>query len=1051
MLVTTVPAGCSGSNGSACVNVSGGTGNGFTYSWVMYDAPYTSFGTASCATGLPIGHYVLTVHDIGIPLCYYYHDVYIYEASAAFTGSVLPATCTSPCNGFISLQLPGVTLPATISWTGTSTGSQVATTSNSIINGLCAGTYQVTVSSLGCSSTQTFTVGNDTFDITITGCSNPIWNPAYFGGQTDVTLGGNLIINTSACLIIEDMTIRLKAGRHITVKSKGSLTSSNSTYDAGCDDTWAGFRIEALGNTPCDAAINRGLLELTNCTVTHADIGIANYSITNLLHGGRATAINTTFLNNQRDLNLLNYSTALNASADQYGGLFQNCDFVTTVVPHGNATFKQVRINLNTINDVRFLECNMSNTAPGWFGNGYPTGVRSDFAQFQWLGNNNSVISGYGRGIRADGDYTNPTCGVGYTVSNDVVESEFYCISSIFMNNAVRCQIYLNDIHPQPAIYPSPPSSIYTGIQVQNTSTPAGMEFRIIDNDIEFIGITNVRRGVAIEHTRGATNYIVRNDITNCNDGLFLLGRNRNATSTDGMGGTHFECNVFHSCARDINVTCSTGCSTAETGVANRQENTFGNFPGPYGLSAGNDFTDSQNAGNVQDDISAGVAPATGTMNGFHYRYHPDDYPTVNYDAPNDLPRESSVYDPLIQPYLSVNAPFNIVIPHKQFGQEAPFCLNVSYAIPLFPIILQNLNSAKGDYNSLHTLYETLLDGGNTEELKQNVLVAQYAQAMNLYQSLLAESPALSEEVMIAAIQKENELPASLLTMILAANPSSAKSAQIWNAIEMRSIPLDNYQKAQIKLGYSVTTPKEMMEDDMGLMMAGIDEAIQNAMRYLANNNSTEGIGMISELLDPAIYEHDRSLAYVEMQSGDFQNGMNRLKSLGERHAIDSELSQHFIDLAPLIQLHHDAVNREIPTLTSEEKTFLFDIRDNDPCGLSRYANDLLVSYGNEESVEVDCIEQRSMFKRKDAETHQIVSLFPNPADAEYSILRLVEPAQGDITINLYGGDGSLFASSIMKCGQRDFIIDLTSVASGVYQVRVTSDTVSQSLTLIKL
>ena len=63
--------------------------------------------------------------------------------------------------------------------------------------------------------------------------------------------------------------------------------------------------------------------------------------------------------------------------------------------------------------------------------------------------------------------------------------------------------------------------------------------------------------------------------------------------------------------------------------------------------------------------------------------------------------------------------------------------------------------------------------------------------AMQVYQNLLSKSPALSDEVMIAAIEKEYALPASLLTIILAANPSAAKSAEVLKALESRENPLD--------------------------------------------------------------------------------------------------------------------------------------------------------------------------------------------------------------------------------------------------------------------
>jgi hypothetical protein len=820
--IDVIPAGCAGGTGSACANVTGGSGSGFTYEWEMFDPPYTSFGTASCASNMPIGHYVLTVHDIGVPLCYYYHDVYIFEETSQVNITAQAATCEDPCNGYLNVDLSEVSLPATISWSGTSSGSVSGiNTTSYLISGLCPGSYAVTIDdATTCApiilSSQN--IGLDNADIFISGCNNLVWNPDYFLGQTDVTLSGNLIIETSACLLIEDMTIRLKPGRHITIKSKASLEANNTTFDAGCGATWVGFRVEALGNTNCDQQIDRGDLSINNCIITHADVGIANYSYTAANHGGRITARFCDFINNTRDVNLYNYTATANATVDRYSGLFENCNFITTVIPLGDNEVRKTRIFINSTNDARFLECNMTNTAPGWFANGYPTAVYSNCSQFQWLGNNNSVISGYFRGIRGLDNFQAPAqCNSQFVVSSDVTETEFHCVNAIFMNNTIKCDILANNIQQQPPIY-SNLNVIHTGIQVQNTSTPTGIKTWIFDNQVDFTGVTSIRRGIYLENTRGETNYIVRNDLRNCTEGIIILGNNRQANSSDGLGGTHFECNVFHTCARDIRISCSSGtCGTTSSGVANRQANTFNNFTGLYQLSAGNNFTDSENQGsnnpNNPDDIKAGVEPPLiGTINGFHYNFHPDDYDPDNIDGTIEYPKESSIFLNGIEPYFTQNAPYNIVIPHKQAGQIQPsFCLNINYTIPSFPIILQGISESKESYEELRSVFEALVDEGNTADLKQNVLAGNLSSAFYMYQELISISPALSEEVMIAAIEKEYDLPASLLTLILSANPTAAKSAAIWEAIDMRNIPLDAFQKAQIKQGYGSSSPMEML------------------------------------------------------------------------------------------------------------------------------------------------------------------------------------------------------------------------------------------------
>ena len=153
-----------GTNGSASVSVTGGTG-AYTYVW----SP--SGGTAATATGLTAGTYTVTITDAN--LCQTTQAFTITEP-IALTATIAPTNVS--CNG-------GTTGAATVTPTG-GTGTYTYTWAPSggtaaTATGLTAGTYTVTVTDANsCTTTQSVTI------------TEPAQLVASVGGQTDVTCNG---------------------------------------------------------------------------------------------------------------------------------------------------------------------------------------------------------------------------------------------------------------------------------------------------------------------------------------------------------------------------------------------------------------------------------------------------------------------------------------------------------------------------------------------------------------------------------------------------------------------------------------------------------------------------------------------------------------------------------------------------------------------------------------------------------------------------------------------------------------------------------------------
>ncbi|HRD52568.1 MAG TPA: SprB repeat-containing protein, partial [Flavobacteriales bacterium] len=146
--LSTTPATCAGDcDGTATVGPTGGQPG--------YDIVWSPGGeTTPQITGLCAGQLSVTITDQAG--CSITQDVLITEPQPlSITGTIVPITCNSACDGAITAVVSGGTQLYSYAWTPTPSGDPTQPT----IIGLCAGDWTVTVTDAnGCTASETFTL-----------------------------------------------------------------------------------------------------------------------------------------------------------------------------------------------------------------------------------------------------------------------------------------------------------------------------------------------------------------------------------------------------------------------------------------------------------------------------------------------------------------------------------------------------------------------------------------------------------------------------------------------------------------------------------------------------------------------------------------------------------------------------------------------------------------------------------------------------------------------------------------------------------------------------
>lgn len=232
---------CGACNGEIVLAPSGGDGGPYTYSWVP------AISTSETATGLCAGIYTVTVTDASG--CESVEVIPVSNIDGpVITAVATDATCDGSCDGSGEVTISGGTAPFTILWDDPSAQT------TAIATGLCAGTYNVTVTDAnGCESTIQIQVNDPdpislslqlVTDATCPGACDGTATIIASGGTLPFTYswspsGGNASTATGLCAGSYTVTVTDANGcqeqQTVVVDEPTAITINTSTTDASCN------------------------------------------------------------------------------------------------------------------------------------------------------------------------------------------------------------------------------------------------------------------------------------------------------------------------------------------------------------------------------------------------------------------------------------------------------------------------------------------------------------------------------------------------------------------------------------------------------------------------------------------------------------------------------------------------------------------------------------------------------------------------------------------------------------------------------------------------
>lgn len=854
------------------------------------------------------------------------------------------------------------------------------------------------------------------------------WQPGInnnpFGSLSGVVkVKEKLIIPAGSHITIKNMVFEFAPTAQVEVQrgvlggvNGGRLTLDNATFtvDKRCDPQamWRGLQVHGYNNQP-QLAFNsskQGWLTMRNqARIEHAITGVAvfkAYPTDFTYSGGIVRATDSYFFNNQRDVDIRNYTNPSPNLSLTNLSQFTKCTFYTSGLLNNPNALPWVHVTLSSVAGVRFYGNTFENETPytyAWFSRGH--GIQAFDAHF--------IVDAFCHNLTCTA-YTpnvfrNMTWGITSIGANTM--KTIKCDRSLFINQTFNmslaglsaARVTRNTFEVYRSALPNHTNPAHgllllgcTGYVVQENSFT---EFN--EPGITAPGNTY---GTLVINSGIADNEIYKNHYFNIKIG----GQSQAINSADytnnypNIPGLRWKCNDFTDDLFEADLAVTSGRIAYHQGYCKSITNVDD--------QAGNRFSHSLFTTANDIAVNPGVNP-------FQYSHHADMITTPIYYSTS-----------FVTPNPCFNQ-YNPVYYHPTLS--CPSKIKSASVVVLGPVMKVEIKEMKEQI----TQEQNKIDGGNTGYLLQQVASLPNGSLKNL---LLQHAPYLSDTVLLAYLAK-NPPAGHVQQILLACSPLSPQVLAF-----MQGMNLPNGIKNQVNNNQTGTNPIVELQSYISFLNSERENLINDLISLYMTDTLVENPidSVIAILKEENRLERERQLCHIYIIKND---------SLAAREVLDTIHSKTGPDDfckvtdAMLKMLNYSSVCEAMKTNPALAQT-IQDVAGikADPVHCVR-AEAILVYIAD--SVMAPLIEPLIWYNARMAQEEQHteqalalsgkLNIHPNPADGNTVFLTYAEGFHQAV-VEVYGVTGKLLhTQAIQHAGSSVYSLDTSTLPNGMYLVKL--------------
>jgi hypothetical protein len=354
--------------------------------------------------------------------------------------------------------------------------------------------------------------------------------------------------------------------------------------------------------------------------------------------------------------------------------------------------------------------------------------------------------------------------------------------------------------------------------------------------------------------------------------------------------------------------------------------------------------------------------------------------------------------------------------------------------------------SEQDAYMNLKYVFESLLDGGDFDELSEVIMTSWPEDAWELRNELISRSPYLSV-VILKEVAIKNILPQAMLLEVCLANPEATQRDGFARWIELGAPhPLPHYMVEQIMASWDQKTWRTHLEAELAMHKAAVSEMNDRIIVELRNDSVPEPLDsiLVRWHADPALGSRIGEVQTL-MEMHRFIDARTLAEELDGRYVLKGRTLEEQADLLALVNVYGAAHvdGRDAMHLNASDLRALRSIAEGQVTQSGIWAQNILC-FGYQEcypTVTGGTMPTRSMLSgmlmARSAAESPTMSVYPSPAFTWLTVSHNIRLNTEGARIVVRDVAGREVESASVAASPGQWVWDVRTIPAGTYTVEL--------------